>query len=253
MTTIAVLCDPPHEGVLSDLAQTTPLSEAEIAGLYAAMCADVFRAVEESAGELLVNYRPLSADGDDESEDTEAELRALAEAALDNPEEARYERQVGSTFAGRVGNTLTHLLETEEASSAMAVEPTAPFLTRGDLDGLAMKLRRSDVVLGSASGGRVSAAGFAAPLDFEDAYVPPAIETVTDRANDAGLDVDFGPMVPVIETREDLVGGLALVNARRRAGRAVPERTAACFSALGLTLAEVDGELELSKADTDRD
>jgi hypothetical protein len=248
MTTIAVLCDPPHEGVLSDLAATTPLTGSETANLYAAMCADVFRAVEVSAGELLVNYRP-DAHG---AGNSEAELRALAEETLDSPATARFEEQVGSTFAGRVGNTLTHLLETEGESSAMAIEPTAPFLTRGDLDGLAMKLRRSDVVLGPTSGGRVSAAGFNAPVDFADAYAPPAIGTLTDRALDAGLDVDYGPTVPVVETREDLVGALALIDARRRAGRSVPERTAACLSELGLSLTAEEGELELSRPDTDR-
>ncbi|WP_435078362.1 hypothetical protein [Halococcus sp. AFM35] len=246
MTTVAVLCDAPNEGVLADLVATTPLAESETPNLYAAMCADVFRAVEASASDLLVNYRP-SASGD-----TEGELRALADAALENPNAVRYEEQVGSTFAGRVGNTVTHLLESEEESSAMAIEPTAPFLTRGDIDGLAMKLRRSDVVLGPASQGRVYAAGFASTVDFADAYTPPAIETLTARANDAGLDVDYGPMAPVVETGTDLAGALALVRARRRAGRDVPHHTAECLDELGLALVEEDGDLEPTKTDTDR-
>jgi glycosyltransferase A (GT-A) superfamily protein (DUF2064 family) len=247
MTTVAVPCDPPHEAVLADLAATTPLAKRETADLYAAMCADVFRAVETSASELLVNYRP------DESGDAEGRLCALADAALENPNAVRYETQVGSTFAGRVGNTVTHLLESEEESSVMAIEPTAPFLTRGDIDGLAMKLRRSDVVLGPASQGRVYAAGFCSTVDFTEAYTPPAIETLTARANDAGLDVDYGPMVPVIETHADLVGALALVRARRRAGRDVPRHTAECLDELGVALVENEGELEVTTADTDRD
>jgi glycosyltransferase A (GT-A) superfamily protein (DUF2064 family) len=246
MTTVTVLCESPHEGVLADLAATTPLAESETADLYAALCADVFRAVETSASDLLVNYRPR------ESEDAEADLRALADAALDSPDAVRYEEQVGSTFAGRVGNTVTHLLESEEESSVMVIEPTAPFLTRGDIDGLAMKLRRSDVVLGPASQGRVYAAGFSSTVDFAEAYTPPAIETLTARANDAGLDVDYGPMAPVVETREDLTGALALIRARRRAERDVPRHTAEYFDELGLTLVEEGGELELAKADTDR-
>ncbi len=246
MTTVAVLCDAPNEGVLADLAATTPLTEGETADLYAAMCADVFRAVEASASDLLVNYRPR------ESGDAEEDLRALADAALENPEGVRYEKQVGTTFAGRVGNTVTHLLESEEESSTMAVEPTAPFLTRGDIDGLAMKLRRSDVVLGPTSGGRVYAAGFSSTVDFTEAYTPPAIETLTARANDAGLDVDYGPMVPVVETHEDIVGALALVRARRRAERNVPHHTDEYLDELGLALVDEDGDLELTKADTDR-
>jgi hypothetical protein len=263
MPTVAVLCDPPREGVvLADLAATTPLSVAEAADLYAAMCADVFRAVEASASDLLVNYRPDEAlpggtgkpNGPDETvEDPESAVRALADAALDDPSAARYEVQVGSTFAARMGNTVTHLLDTEDASSVGVIEPTAPFLTRGDLDGMAMKLRRSDAVLGPTSGGRVHYAGFASPVDFEDAGAPPAVGTLTDRAYDAGHGVDFGPMLPVVETREDLIGALSLIRARRRAGREVPTRTTACLGDLGLELVADDDGLALSKPDTDSD
>lgn len=253
MTTFAVLCDPPREGsVLTGLAGTTPLTEGEAADLYAAMCADVFRAIETSGGELLVNYRSED-NSPNEGGDAEAELRALAADALDQPDEVRYEVQVGSTLAGRVGNTVTHLLDTEEETSVVVVEPTAAFLTRGDLDGAAMKLRRSDVVLGPTAGGRVHLAGFADPIDFEGAYTPPTIGTLTDRALDAGLDVDYGPMLPVVETREDLVGALALIEARQRAGRVVPGHTAECIDRLGLGLADDGDGLALSRPDTDRD
>ena len=55
MPTVAVLCDPPREGVvLADLAATTPLSVAEAADLYAAMCADVLRAVSSGSFGLPV-------------------------------------------------------------------------------------------------------------------------------------------------------------------------------------------------------
>lgn len=244
MTTVAVLCDPPRTGVLPGL-DPSPLSAEDHAALYGAMCADTVRAVEESAADLLVNYR---AEGEDPPED----LRTVVTDALDDPDAARFEPQVGSTFSGRVGNTLTHLLGTEGESAVVAVEPTAPFLARGDLDGLAMKLRRNDVVLGPASSGRVYAAAFGATIDFADAYTAPAITTLTDRALDAGLDVDYAPMLPVLETPADLAGALGLIEARERAGRRVPEHTAACLSGLGIGI-EVDGnELTISKADTDR-
>lgn len=246
MTTTAVFCDPPHEEVLGALS-TAPISSSERADLYAAMCADTFRAVEESGTDLLVNYRGENAD----------ELRALVADALDSPDEARFEPQVGETFSGRVGNTLTHLLETEDESSVMALTPTAPFLTRSDIDGMAMKLRRNDVVLGPTSGGRVYAACFGTTIDFATAYALPAITTLTDRALDAGLDVDYAPLSPMLETRNDLIGALALIEARRRAGRQIPAYTAECFSELGLALTgeenEAGGvdEMELSRPDTD--
>jgi glycosyltransferase A (GT-A) superfamily protein (DUF2064 family) len=244
MTTVAVLCDPPRTDVLPDLDRSS-LSGADRSALYAAMCADTVRAVEASAADLLVNYR---ADDEDPPED----LRTVVTDALDDPDEARFEPQVGSTFAGRVGNTLTHLLETEEETSVIAIEPTAPFLARGDVDGLAMKLRRNDVILGPTSRGRVYAAAFGATIDFADAYTAPAVTTLTDRALDAGLDVDYAPMLPIIETPDDLAGALGLIEARERAGRRVPEHTAACLSDLGVTLTNRDGGLGVSKADTDR-
>ncbi|EMA38404.1 hypothetical protein [Halococcus hamelinensis] len=244
MTTVAVLCDPPRTGVLPDL-DRSPLSQTDCSALYAAMCADTVRAVEASAADLLVNYR---ADDEGPPED----LRTVVRDALDDPDEARFEPQVGSTFSGRVGNTLTHLLETEDESAVVAVEPTAPFLARGDLDGLAMKLRRNDVILGPASNGRVYAAAFGAPIDFADAYTAPAVTTLTDRALDAGLDVDYAPMLPVVESPGDLAGALALVEARERAGRRVPEQTVACLTDLGITLTTDDGEPTISRPDTDR-
>jgi len=241
MTTTAVFCDPPHEEGLGALS-TAPISSSERADLYAAMCADTFRAVKESGTDLLVNYRGENADG----------LRAIAADALDSPDEVRFEPQVGETFSGRVGNTLTHLLETEDESSVIALTPAAPFLTRSDIDGMAMKLRRNDLVLGPASDGRVYAACFGTTIDFADAYAPPAITTLTDRALDANLDVGYAPLSPLLETRDDLAGVLALIDARRRAGRQIPADTAEWFSERGLALTDDGNELTLSRPDTDK-
>lgn len=232
MTTVAVLVDPPREGlVLQELVETSPLSGGEAADLYAAMTMDVVGAVADSGAELLVNYRgeeALEGDGD-----AEAEVRTLVGEVV---EDARFEVQVGETFAGRVGNTLAHLLEQEEVQTAAAVEPTAAFLARSAVDSAAMKLRRSEVVLGPAPGGRVFYAGFREPVDFQDAYAPPAVETLTDRGRDAGLDVDYLPMEPVVETGDDLAAALSLLRARRKAGRTVPAHTAAVLEEFELAV-----------------
>lgn len=243
MTTIAVLVDPPRPGlVLPRLPATSPLSPDEAADLYAAMAADVLRAVEASGGELLVNYRPdgaLPERGGEAS--AESEVRSLATGALDAPEEARFEVQVGETFAGRAGNTVTHLLESEGVNSAAITTPSAAFLGRTQVDAAAMKLRRSPVVLGPAGGGRVYYAAFAGTVDFAGAFAPPAVGTLTDRAREAGHDVDFLEVRPTVETGADLATALALVRARRRADRAVPDRTADCLGELGLELVDDDG------------
>jgi len=239
MTTVAVLADPPRDGlVLTDLAASSPLSSAEAADLYAAMLTDVCRAVEASGGELLVNYRSEDDVPDEFSsdQDAEAEIRAAVRPALDDPDAARFEVQVGSTFSGRVGNTVTHLLEEEDVKTAAVVEPSAVFLSRQTIDNAAMKLRRNEVVIGPGESGRVYYAGFSDPIDFEDAYTAPAIETLTNRAVDAGLEADFLPTQPVLETDRDLVTVLSYLRARERAGHPKPERTAAAVSDLGLVL-----------------
>ncbi|WP_254271458.1 hypothetical protein [Haloarcula marina] len=243
MTTVAVLADPPVDGfVLPELA-AGPLDESEASALYAAMLADVCRAIEASGADLLVNYR--SADNVPDGVDPEAAVSEVLDEALDAPAEARYEVQVGSTFAARVGNTVTHLLEREQVTTAAAVEPTAGLLARQQIDSAAMKLRSSDVVLGPGTDGRVYYAGFSAPIDFEEAYATPAVETLVDRAADAGMRVDFLPTVPTVETPADLLTVVPWLRARRRAERVVPPRTTTLVQELGLRVRDGDDGPEL--------
>lgn len=248
MTTVAVLVDPPREGlVLSALPDATPLTEGDVTDLYTAMIRDVVKAVEGSGGDLLVNYRSddaLPADHTRE-ESAEAAVRAVVRPVLSDPDAARFEVQVGGPFASRAGNTATHLLEQESVQSVAIVEPTAPFLGRTEIDSAAMKLRRSEVVLGPAPDGRVSYAAFTAAIDFQDAYAAPAIGTLATRAQDVGYDVDFIPMLPVVQTGRDLAGALSLVDARRRVGRSVPEHFTAWCDERGLAVTTVDGELQI--------
>jgi glycosyltransferase A (GT-A) superfamily protein (DUF2064 family) len=250
MTVVAVLADPPREGlVLPELAETSPLTEAEAADCYAAMLKDVLVAVERSGGDLLVNYRPDDLLPDDHVTDTaaEAELRALAASALDDVSTARFEPQVGSTFSARAGNTVTHLLREEEATSAAVVRGNAPFLARTIVDSAAMKLRRSSVVLGPSTDGRVYYSAFTAPVDFEDAYDAPAVETLTNRGRDAGHEVDYIPMTPVVERGEDLLTALPFLSARLAAERIVPAYTAEFVNEHGLHV--VPGERRVAKAE----
>ncbi|UPM42656.1 hypothetical protein [Halocatena salina] len=241
MTTIAVLCDPPRDDlVLPELPATSPLSASEATTLYTAMLKDVCVAVEASGGDLLVNYRPEDAlpdhgSGAADGDDAKDEIKAAIAGSLSEPESVRFERQVGQTFSGRAGNTATHLLEREEADSVAITTPTAPFLFRQLIDTAAMKLRRSSVVLGPAPGGRVYYAGFTETIDFADAYDAPALETVTDRAIDAGNEVDFLDMNPLLETGSDLLDVVALLRARQRAGRIIPEHTTTAIEAFGLS------------------
>ncbi|WP_248895529.1 DUF2064 domain-containing protein [Haloplanus halobius] len=237
MTTIAVLADPPRAGLVgTELAATSPLTESEAAECYAAALRDVLVAVERSGGDLLVNYRSDDLLPDELVTETESEaaVRALAAAALEDVSDVRFEPQVGSSFDARAGNTVTHLLREEAVNSVAVVDGAAAFLTRPLIDNAAMKLRRSEVVLGPSTRGRTYYAGFTEPVDFADAFQPPAMETLTARARDAGHDVDFIPIQPVIETGADLLDVLPLVNARVDAERIVPTNTAAFLDEVGL-------------------
>lgn len=239
MTTVAVFVDPPRPGlVLPELIETSPLTAEEAAELYEAMLVDACLAVERSGGELLVNYRSaeLLPDGYDGG-DPEAEIRDPLEDALEEP--PRMEVQVGSTHAARVGNTITHLLESEDVASAAALSPAAPLCFRTQIDSAAMKLRNSPVVLGPATDGRVAYAGFTDTIDFDGAYDPPAVETLAWRAGDAGHKTDFLPMLPVVETGSDLATVVSLIRARRVAERVVPANTATWIEERGL---RVEGE-----------
>lgn len=248
MTVVAVLVDPARPGlVFPDLAETSPLSETEVADLYAAMCKDTFQAVARSGGDLLVNYRPDDLLPDEFVTDTaaEAEVRTLAVDALDDPSGARFEQQVGSTQSARAGNTITHLLREEQANSAAVVPVNTPMLTRPGVDQAAMKLRRSPVVLGPGQHGSVYYAGFTDTVDFADCFTPPAIETFTDLAGDADHETDFLPMQPTLSTGDDLATLLSILRARVEAERIVPEFTTTFLFESGLELDTGGGTPEL--------
>ncbi len=248
MTTIAVLADPPREGfVLPELAETSPLSVSEVTELYAAMLKDTFVAVANSGGELLVNYRPDDAIPDEYAGvgSSEEELRALADEALEDTDDVRFEVQVGETFSGRAGNTATHLLEQEGVTSVAIVDGTAPMLTRKEIDSAAMKLRRSEVVLGPGEGGRIYFLGATDTIDFEGVYTPPELETATQRAVDAGYDVDYLPAMTSVATGDDLRSLLPLLNSRIAAERIVPVNTASYLHGLGVRVEKKDGNREL--------
>ncbi|WP_117595038.1 DUF2064 domain-containing protein [Haloprofundus halophilus] len=245
MTVVAVFADPPRPGlVLPELAETSPLTEDEAAEFYAAMLRDAFLAAARSGGELLVNYRPddLLPDEFVTDEPAAAAVRALAADTLGDLSDVRVEKQVGSTFDARAGNTVSHLLNAEDARSVAVVRGNAPFLTRTLVDSAAMKLRTTPVVLGPSTNGRSYYAAFTEPIDFAGAFTHPEIETLAAHGHDAGLDVDFVPMQPTVGTGEDLLTVLPMLHARREAGRIVPKHTAEFVAEHGLRVVAEDGE-----------
>jgi glycosyltransferase A (GT-A) superfamily protein (DUF2064 family) len=234
MTAVAVLADPPREGlVLPTLPRATPLTAADAVGLYEAALLDTLAAVQDSGGELIVNYR----DGDTLPEahhdgDARTEIDGLLEAA--GYDDVRREVQVGSTPAARVGNTITHLLEREDERTAAILRPTAPLVARSHVDEAAMKLRRHDAVLGPSTAGRVYYGGFAEAIDFEDALEHPALETLTTRAEEAGATADFLPALPSIATPVGLAETVASIRSRQTTGLSVPKRTASVIEELAI-------------------
>jgi len=243
MTVLAVLAKPPRTGlVLPELAATTPLSESDVAAFYEAMLRDTFLAVDRSGGELLVNYLPEDQFQEEYHTDVDpvAELRSIAADTLDDVSDVRFEPQVGSTVSARAGNTLTHLLETEDVASAAVVFGTAPLMSRLQVDSAAMKLRTNEVVLGPATEGRAYYAGFTEPVDFSEAFEGIDLQRLANRAGDADLDTEFLPMSPRIETGRDLLSFLPMLRARFTAERIVPEYTATFVHEHGLDVTDGD-------------
>lgn len=237
MITVALFVDPPYPGVvLQSLVESTPITDEEAADLYEAMLADVCETVEDSGGSLLVNYAPREHLPDSVPADAEPKtaVETVVSDAVADPDAVRYEVQVGSSHAARVGNTVSHLLEREEATSVHVLEPTVPLLRRGRIDQASMKLRTNPVVVGPATDGRIYYAAFSEPIDFENALEPPAVESLTHQAVDEGHDVDFLQQKSVLETEEDFKTVRSVVRARHAAGRAVPERTHAVLESLSL-------------------
>lgn len=263
MTLHCLVVDPPRPGLALASLVDGPLDEDAAAELYAASAKDAMVAAARSGGELLVNYPTEDRLPGEHRSGTspESELRDLAEEALDEPEEARFEVQVGSTFGARAGNAATHLLAEEDEDSVAVLRGTAPTLGRTALDGAAMKLRRHGVVVGPGTGGRAAYLGLSSTLDFEGAYEPPVVdgaegssveggdvpvrasevEDLVERGVEAGHDVAFLATHPVIEDEAGLATTVAEVRARLRAGRIVPEYTAEAVERLGLRVVEENG------------
>jgi hypothetical protein len=248
MTVVALLANPPREGLVGTaIAESSPLSTAEAADLYEAQFRDAVLAVDRSGGDLLVNYPEPDDLPAEHRTDTspEAELRALVADTLGGTDAVRFERQVGSSFGARAGNTVTHLLREEGADSVAVVTPTAPLLSRTIVDAAAMKLRTTEVVLGPSTDGRAYYAGFTEPIDFDGAFEAPALPTLAERGRDADRSVDFVQPSPSLETGADLLDVVPTLRARFAAERVVPDYTAAFVHEKGLDVASGDDGLRL--------
>lgn len=261
MTVHALVVDPPRPGLaLPELVSPDDADESGrgpraswAAALAEAMIQDAAIGVENSGGDLLVNHPTESQlpEAHRTGSDPATELRALLDEVLSDPEDVRFEPQVGSSFDARVGNTVTHLLREEDADSVAVLDGRAPTLDRTVLDSAAMKLRRSEVVVAPAPAGGVAYLGLTAPIDFADAWRPPTLRTLVDRALDAGHDVDFLPMHPRVDDPSGLASIVSVVGARRGAGRRHPEHTAAAIESIGLRL-DRDGSVRVGPCVTDR-
>lgn len=244
MSVTVVLADPPREGLaLPELVETSPLSAADAADLYAALLKDTFLAVDRSGGDLLVNYRPDDQLAAEHRTDTssEAALRALVADALGTTDGVRFEVQVGSTFAARAGNAVTHLLRDEDVLSVAVTRGLSPFLTRVVVDEATMKLRTNQTVIGPSTDGRTFFAGFTEPIDFTEAFTQPEVETLANRSRDSGNAVEFIGVQPVVERGRDLATVLPLLWSRVAAERIVPKYTATFAREKGLDVVYEDG------------
>lgn len=263
MTLHCLVVEPPRPGLALAALTDGPLDGDGAAELYAGSLKDAMVAAARSGGELLINYPTEDQLPAEHRSGTspESELRDLAEEALDEPGDARFEVQVGSTFGARAGNAATHLLAEEDEDSVAVLRGTAPTLGRTALDGAAMKLRRHGMVVGPGTAGRAAYLGLSSPIDFDGTYEPPVVdgaegssvdggdvsvrasevEDLVERGVEVGHDVAFLAVHPVIEDEAGLATAVAEIRARLRAGSIVPEYTAKAVERLGLRVVESDG------------
>jgi hypothetical protein len=253
VTVHALVVDPARPGlalpeIVGDEGALTP---EEGSTLAAAMIGDAAVGAASSGGDLLVNdpttdQLPVDARTGTEPVD---ELRELLGGALGDLDAVRFEPQVGGSRPERIENTVAHLLDEEDADSVAVLDGRAPTLDRTALDSAAMKLRRSEVVVAPAPGGRVAYVGLTEPLEFADPWTLPA---VVDRAVAAGHDVDFLPMHPRVDDASGLATVVALVRARQVAGRRIPEHTTVAIESLGLEVVDTDGRAGVRTPASDR-
>lgn len=237
MTVHVLFVDPPRPGLaLPELVGGAGLDADAAATLAGAMLKDAAVGVANSGGELLVNHPTEEQLPADRRTGTapDTELCELLGDALGDLDDVRFEPQVGEDREARMRNALAHLLEEGGTDSVALLDGRAPTLDRPALDGAAMKLRRSAVVLGPAPGGRLAYLGLTEPLDIDGLADPFSLEAVVECATEAGFEVDFLPLEPTVHDEVDLATLVSLVRARRTAGRRVPQHTAAAIEALDL-------------------
>ncbi|AOW79913.1 hypothetical protein HTSR_0723 [Halodesulfurarchaeum formicicum] len=225
MTTVVLVADPPVEGIACQrLLEETELTPADGLELYRALLGDTMETLARSTIDILVNYP--TAEGLPAGADPEADLREIAAEAMsaDRLADVRFEPQVGSNFSAIAGNAITHLVRDEGRQSAAALRPCVPRLARSVVDEATLNLRRDDVILGPAARGDVYFAGFAEPIDFEDAFETRPIEELTRRATEADLDVGFVQQRTVLDSPADFRTVRSRIEADHLAGKPVPER-----------------------------
>ncbi|MFB6254927.1 MAG: hypothetical protein ABEI06_09985 [Halobacteriaceae archaeon] len=245
MTVYVVLVDPPLESVVREtFIESTDMPMSFLTDLYQAIQQDAIQAVIDSGGDLLINYRPPDQHPVADDHDIESTIRSMAEA-VDGCEDPRMEIQVGSNRSARIGNAITHLLETEDHETVAVLDGRAPLLRRTELDSLAMKLRRHDIIIGPGTNCEVAIAGFRDTIDFTHAFQPPALNSLVEQSVEDGYEIDFLHETIYLTDKADLLDLIPIITARQQAGRIVPPHTTAVIDAYDLSISVENDTLHL--------
>lgn len=247
MTVHVVLADPPGvDPRLPGLIESTPLDATDTATLAEAMLQDVCRTIETSGGELVVGVRRGDRADAPAGESVDGPIASVIEPALEDPGSAVVEPLAGKAPDELAATALERHFEDEAATSVAIVSARAPTIARTDLDGAAMKLRRSDAVVAPAPGDRFAYLGLSEPLGLAEQPLPPELTAVVDECVDAGHETDFLRMHPVVAHGADLVSLVAVVESRRTAGRWLPPFTTQAIDDLGLRLRGIAGDRSIA-------
>lgn len=244
MTTVAVLVeDSSKRTLLSDLVERNVLSRGETGDLFEAMVRDVIGTVDRSGGEVVVAARTDDVDlgGTDPHGETDESLRHRFGEAVEG--ELEVEVSGESDRASWIEAVLRSLLDRPGVETAAVVPASVPMLERTHVDGAAMRLRRSSMVLGPDHRGGTFYVGTDGSAAFGGGLDPSVEVSLVREARRRGSEVDFLPVVPTVRGGRDLRWLVGHVEALRAAGRRVPARTAAWIDGVGATMTD-EGTLE---------
>ncbi len=224
MTTATVLLDAAMmRQIHGELTAETPLEPEETRDLLECAVRDTVVAVDASGANLVLAVTDRTPTPIFEWDDIDAGVAELSD-------DCGIEREMGVVPVDRGGVNVASLLdaaiEERPGPSVSILRPISPLLQRRHLDGMTMRLRRDDVVLGPTTTSEWYAIGRGRDVSLGHIDTSPSLTGTALGVAEADVSIDLLPALPAITSVTGLAGTIALLEAYALAGRAVAPWTA---------------------------